>query len=123
MPDPAFSYSALPGRNQGTTILKITGPLTLNTLFSFQDAFREMKPPVLILDLAQSPYMDSAGLGLVLNKYVSAENGKRKFLLAGVSPRIHALLELTKVAGILRLYLTADEAEAAAWYQEGVLRR
>ena len=114
MSDPAFSYTALPGRNEGTTIVKIAGPLTLHTIFGFQDAFREMKPPVLILDLSASPYMDSAGLGLVMNKYVSAEHAKHKFFLAGVSPRIEALMELTRVSGILRLFKSTEEAENAA---------
>ena len=123
MPDPAFSYTALPGGHAGTTIVKIAGPLTLNTIFGFQDAFREMKPPVLILDLSESPYMDSAGLGLVMNKYVSTESAQHKFFIAGVSPRIQSLMELTKVSSILRIFKSTEEAESAAWYQDGVLRR
>ncbi len=72
-----------------------------------------MRPPVLILDLSESPYMDSAGLGLVMNKYVSAEAGRRTFVITGVNGRIEALMELTKVTRVLRLFPTVEAAEAS----------
>ncbi len=71
-----------------------------------------MTPKVLIVDLSDSPYMDSAGLGLLMNYYVSAQNHGRKILLARVNERIEALLELTKVDGILKSYPTVEAAEA-----------
>ena len=30
-----------------------------------------MTPEVMILDLSETPYMDSAGFGLIMNSYVS----------------------------------------------------
>jgi anti-anti-sigma factor len=51
---------------------------------------------VLILDMTESPYMDSAGLGLLMNYYVSAEKNGRKLLLAGTNQRIQALLQMTR---------------------------
>ena len=72
-----------------------------------------MTPKVLIVDLSDSPYMDSAGLGLLMNYYVSAQNHGRKILLASVNERIKALLELTKVDGILQSYPTVEAAEAS----------
>lgn len=108
-----FSFTSAPGQKDGVIVLKTTGPLTLNTLFAFQNALGAMKPPVLILDLSDSRYMDSAGLALVMNQFVSAETGMRKFLLAGVSGRIQSLMEMTKVATILKLYPSVAAAEAS----------
>ena len=71
-----------------------------------------MAPAVLILDLSDTPYMDSAGLGLIMNYYVSAEQRGRKLILAGVSDRIDALLRLTKVREILQCAPTVEAAEA-----------
>ena len=48
--------------------------------------------------------MDSAGLGLIMNYYVSAQDHGRKLLLAGVNERITALFEMTKVQGVLRAF-------------------
>lgn len=112
MTDEPFSYTTSPGFKAGVTILKIIGPLTLNHIFTFQVDFRAMKPPTLIVDLTDCGYMDSAGLGLLMNQYVSAQAGKRKFLLAGANNRIQSLMELTRVSTILQVYPTLADAEA-----------
>ena len=113
MPDENLTYSSTAGQHEGTTILKLEGPLKLATIFAFQGEFRAMTPKVLIVDLSDSPYMDSAGLGLLMNYYVSAGNHGRKILLACVNERIHALLQLTKVDEILKSYPTVEAAEAS----------
>jgi anti-sigma B factor antagonist len=88
MRDEPLTYSYTPGQSDGTMILKLVGPLTLTTMFGFQIEFRSMTPQVLILDFSETPYMDSAGLGLVMNYYVSAQDNGRKLLLAGVNERV-----------------------------------
>ncbi len=113
MTDAELTYTSFAGQREGTMIVRLIGPLTLTTIFDFQSEFRAMRPPVLILDLSQSPYMDSAGLGLVMNKYVSAQAGQRMFLVAGVNGRIEALMELTKVTRVLSLFPSVEAAEAS----------
>ncbi len=99
------------GEREGTSILEVRGPLVMNNLFSFQDEVARVQPQVLIVDLSKSPYMDSAGLGSLLNSYVSTEKRGGKFLLAGVNERIGALLEMTKVHLILKSFATPRAAE------------
>lgn len=113
MPDDSLTYSSTAGQHEGTTILKIVGPLKLATMFTFQVEFRAMNPKVLIVDLSDSPYMDSAGLGVLMNYYVAAQADGRQLLLACVNERIASLLELTKVDGILKSYPTVEAAEAS----------
>ena len=114
MRDNPLVYSLGAGSNEGTTIVKLTGPLTLSNMFVFQGEIRALESPVTIFDLSESEYMDSAGLGVLVNFYVSAEKNGRKMALAGVSSRIEALLEMTHVKALLRVYPTVAEAEAAA---------
>jgi anti-anti-sigma factor len=109
-----LTVTAAPGSGEGVTILELHGPLTLQNSFDFQRDLTQHKPAVLILDLTDSPYMDSAGLGLLMNYYVSAEKNGRKLLLAGANERIQALLQMTRVNLILKNYPTAAEAEASA---------
>jgi anti-sigma B factor antagonist len=111
MRDAPLTVTAKSGQHEGTTILTLKGPLTLQNSFDFQNDLAQHKPAVLILDLTESPYMDSAGLGLLMNCYVSAEKNGRKVLLAGVNERIRALLEMTRVNLILKNYATVAEAE------------
>ncbi len=70
-----------------------------------------MTPKVLILDMHEVPYMDSAGLGLIMNYYVAAADHGRRFLLAGVNERVKALFEMTRVQGVLTSFPTVEAAE------------
>jgi anti-anti-sigma factor len=113
MRDEPLTYSYTPGKSDGTMVLKLVGPLTLSTLFGFQNEFRSMTPQVLVLDFSETPYMDSAGLGLVMNYYVSAQDHGRKLLLAGVNERVVELFKMTKVQDVLTSYPTVEAAEAS----------
>jgi anti-sigma B factor antagonist len=113
MRDEPLAVTAKSGLHEGTTILALQGPLTLTNTFAFQQDLAQHKPAVLILDLTESPYMDSAGLGLLMNGYVSAEKNGRKLLLAGANHRIQALLEMTRVDVLLKNYPTVADAEAS----------
>ncbi|HMK31563.1 MAG TPA: STAS domain-containing protein [Terriglobales bacterium] len=94
------------------SILRLNGPLTITTLFSFQEAVRKDPPQALILDLAQVPYMDSAGLGSVVNAFISYQKNGRRLALIGVSERLMNLIKLTKVDMFLPVYSNASEAES-----------
>lgn len=82
-------------------------------MFGFQDKLRASQPKALIIDLSETPYMDSAGLGLIMNYYVAAADHGRKLLLAGVNERVKALFEMTKVQGVLPCFPTVEAAETS----------
>lgn len=109
-----MTFTQRSGSRDGIEILSLSGPFTLNNMFQFQRTLQEMKPPYLIFDIAQVPYMDSAGLGLLVNFYVAAQKHGRKMAIVGATQRIMALFEMTKVDNLLRLYPTVEDAEAAS---------
>jgi anti-anti-sigma factor len=113
MPDAPMTFTQRPGSRDGIEILSLSGPFTLGNMFQFQRTLQEIRPPYLIFDIAQVPYMDSAGLGLLVNFYVAAQKNGRKMAVVGATQRIMALFEMTKVDSLLQLYPTVDEAEAA----------
>jgi anti-sigma B factor antagonist len=113
MRDEPLQYTTTDGTRPGTVIVKLTGPLTLSNLFTFQSELKSIQPPLTIFDLSDSEYMDSAGLGVLINFYVSAEKNGRKMALAGVNQRIDALLEMTHVKTLLRVFPTVEAAETA----------
>jgi anti-sigma B factor antagonist len=98
-------------RPSGVQLLKLTGPLTLRTLFEFQDAARRHAGP-LVIDAADIPYMDSAGLGALIGIYVSCQRTGQKFAISSVPKRVQVLLEMTGVKEILPCCASIDEAEA-----------
>jgi len=98
---------------RGAKILKLTGPLTLSTLFDFQTTSRKDHAAPVILDISGVPYMDSAGLGSVISVYASCERTKRGFALVGVSERIRTLFEVTSCDGLLPSYPDLESADQA----------
>src|SRR5271154_5069353 len=75
-------------RKQGKTpdilIFQLTGPVTLRNLFEFQDQLRSGDlPRVSIVDFAGVPYMDSAGMGAILNYYVHCQKNGVMLMIAG----------------------------------------
>jgi len=96
----------------GARVMKLTGPLTIRTLFDFQTVSRqEMTKPV-IVDLSGVPYMDSAGLGCVVSVFTSCENRRLGFGVCGLSPRIKTLFDVTHVSTLLPIFETVEAAEA-----------
>lgn len=109
-----MSYTVTDGAKEGVLILALDGPFTLGNMFKLQSEMRSLTPPCLIMDLSAVPYMDSAGLGVIMNYFVSAQSHGRKLILTGVSDRIRALFEMTKVDGVLKISDSVPAAEAQA---------
>jgi anti-anti-sigma factor len=114
MPDDPLSYTQRPGSRDGVEILSLSGPFTLGNMFQLQRDLQQINAPYVIFDIANVPYMDSAGLGLLVNSFVSAQKHGRKIAVAGASSRIMALFEMTKVDNLLPLYPTTEAAETGA---------
>jgi anti-sigma B factor antagonist len=99
------------GKSPETRILAFEGPIIMSGLFAFQAELRKESPALTILDLSGVPYMDSSGMGAIINYYISSQKNGRKLVLAGVNERVYALLELTNTHKLLILVPTVDEAE------------
>lgn len=113
MRDDPLEYTITDSAREGVVIIKLTGPLTLSNMFTFQSELRTLQPHFAIFDLSESEYMDSAGLGVLVNFYTSAAKNGRRMALAGVNNRIEALLDMTHVKSLLGFYPTVAAAEAA----------
>ena len=108
-----LTLESLAGQAPGSRILRLTGPLVLGNMFEFQSILRSDPPRVLILDLTAVPYMDSAGMGAIINYFVSSQRHGRKLLVAGVNGRVLELFRMTRVEGLLTMKETVAEAEQA----------
>ena len=106
-----LSIKVLQGKTPDTRVLEFEGPLTLSNLFAFQGELRKDNSPTTILDLTGVPYMDSAGMGAVINFHISCQKSGRKLILAGVNERVNTLLELTNTIKLLKVVPTVADAE------------
>lgn len=100
------------GNAPGTVILHLTGPVVLRNLFELQPALRTANlPAVTVLDFSAVPYMDSAGMGAIINFYVHCQHRGARLVVAAVSPRVLELFRMTRVDTVIRLAATVEEAE------------
>lgn len=93
-------------------LIKLSGPLTLRTLFEFQEAARRHAGP-LVIDAAGVPYMDSAGLGALIGIFASCQRTGQKFGISSVPERVQVLFQMTGIQGMLPCFGSIEEAEAA----------
>jgi len=95
-------------------VLTLSGPLIASNGAVFQNAMRREDPAdTVILDLSDVPYVDSAGLGLLVSAYVSRQKSGRKMILSGINPRVQRLFEVTRVADLFLIFSTPEEAITA----------
>ena len=121
-----FTIERSEGKTAGTVIFRLSGP------FTARDMYASLSPDVLrstfeaaeesdsqtlavsrqhILDLTEVPYMDSAGLGLIVSHYVRCQSRGVRLILAGVSSRVLQLLEMTKVDKFFPKVARVEEAD------------
>jgi anti-sigma B factor antagonist len=94
----------------GATVLRIHGPLLLGNFFPLQNMVRSDSAPLLILDVSDMPYIDSAGIGCLVGAHVSRENSGRKLILVGANDRLQTSLKVTKVDQLFTISVTIEEA-------------
>jgi anti-sigma B factor antagonist len=70
------------------------------------------KPLRLLVNLTEVTYMDSSGVGLLVEAYRKIKEYDGRLILFGLSPRVRSVFEVTKLDNFFRIVET--EAEALA---------
>jgi anti-anti-sigma factor len=84
----------------------------LDNVFVFQNALRNVElPQISILDLTDVPYLDSAGMGAIVNYYVHCQRKGAQAIVAGVNGRAMELFVLSKVHTIIPMADSVEEAQ------------
>lgn len=101
------------GVRPGQQILSLKGPLTIQTIFTFQNAVREQSSSALIIDFGAVPFMDSAGLGALVGARLALQKANRPLALAALNTQVKALLDMSHVSQFFRIFPTVEEAQAS----------
>src|SRR6476660_474462 len=115
-----FTIERCEGKTPGTVIFRLARPFTardmygslspaaLRNTFESEDA---AKHTLHILDLTEVPYIDSAGLGLIISHYVRCQGRSVRLVVAGASSRVVQLLQMTHVDKFFPRFETIEDAE------------
>jgi anti-sigma B factor antagonist len=112
MPDPLTIQRST--EFDSTEVIELSGPLTSANAPVFQNAMRRGEPAeTLILDFTDVPYMDSAGLGVLVTAYVTRKKAGHKMVLSGINTRVQKLFDVTRTASLFLIFSTPEEAVVA----------
>ncbi len=114
MQDKPLQIERVDDSGGASVIFRLHGPLLLGNFFSFQSLVRSDQSKLLIVDMADVPYIDSAGIGCLVGAHVSREHSGRKLVIAGATERLLNMLKATKVDQLFAFSPTVDEAIAKA---------
>ena len=96
------------------TVLNLHGRVVLTEA---EDPFREHVEALiargrvkLVMDLTHVTYIDSAGLGMLVAKYVSARRCGGDIRLCHLTPRSTHVMDITKLSCVFRVFDSEDEA-------------
>jgi anti-sigma B factor antagonist len=67
----------------------------------------------MVLNLSGVTYIDSGGLGTLVGVYSSARAAGAEIKLTGLGPRLHDVLQITKLATVFQVFDSEEEALAA----------
>ena len=114
MPIENIQAVATDGPKSGQRVIHLKGPLSIHTVFEFQNVVRAETAPHVIIDFSGVSYLDSSGLGALVGAHISAQKARRKLAFAGMNNQVLTLLEMTRIRGMFSIYNTIEEAESAA---------
>jgi anti-sigma B factor antagonist len=112
MPQEPLQIEDVSGTPAGQRVLRLSGPILLSNFFQFQALVRASTSPTLILDLAQVPYIDSAGIGALVGAYVNHQKDGRRLALVGVTERVRNTMQVTHVEQFFPFYDSVAAAQA-----------
>jgi len=107
-----LQMSARAGR--GCTVVRVGGTLDMDTTAQLQDFVQDVVDAgarQIVLDFAEVTFMDSSGLGLLVDQKKRLELKGGRLCLAAVQEAVRNIMVLSAVDHVLDLYDTVEAAE------------
>jgi len=108
-------------RVENVAVVDLSGRITLGEAAGrLRDTIKDLVAngsKDILLNLAGVTYMDSSGLGELVGAFATVSNRGGKLKLAGLQPRVHELMHLTKLYSVFETF--TDEPQAVRSFQAG----
>ena len=93
-------------------VLALAGKLGLDSVPDFLRALRAETEKNIILDLTEMTYVDSSGVGALVQQFSAMKKEGRQMILVKPHDRVVAVLQITKVLSLFQRFDSVAEAEA-----------
>lgn len=100
-------------RDSDTVVLRLAGEIDLRTSPELRETLLdliEQRPARIILDLAGVDYIDSSGVGTIVELKRKAMRNSSKVVLVTLQPRVRSLFEITRLDNFFDIAADIDEA-------------
>lgn len=108
-----MTFDAHPYDDGKTVVLDVPARLTIDTADHLKKQLKELVEQGvynIVMNLENTDYMDSSGLGAIVSKIAVTRSNKGDIRLAAVKKYVDYLLNLTHLNKILKTYDTVGEA-------------
>jgi anti-sigma B factor antagonist len=94
-------------------VMRLDGKLSLETVHNFVQTLRPEPAAHLILDLGGVSFLDSAGVGALVQLFVHRRNQGKTFALTGLTKQSAAVIQVAGLTKLLPTHASVEEALAA----------
>jgi anti-anti-sigma factor len=88
----------------------VAGGEEANVLRDAVKVLVEEKAANVLFDLSGVPWMNSGGVGVLVQSYTSLHNAGARVKFLSVSERVRSILHITRLLGVLEIYASREEA-------------
>jgi len=96
------------------SVVKLDGKLVLETVNGFLQTMRQQMSPSLVMDMSSVSFLDSAGVGALVQLFVHRRNQGQKFALAALTPQGMAVMQVAGLLKLLPVFASVNEAAQQA---------
>jgi anti-sigma B factor antagonist len=104
-----LDIARLPG-SDGNVVVKLTGKLSMETVGGFLRELRTVEAEKLVLDMSDLGFVDSSGVGALVQLFVHCRGKSQKFALARMTPQAVAVMQVAGLNKLLPQFPTLEEA-------------
>ncbi len=100
------------GSNTSQMVIRLNGKLSLETVHNFIQTLRPEPAAHLILDLGGVSFLDSAGVGALVQLFVHRRSQGQTFSLTGLTRQSSAVIQVAGLTKLLPIHGSVAEALA-----------
>ncbi len=103
-------------RDHGTQVLRLRGEIDLENSPQLRERLLDIvqqQPPRMIVDLTGVSYMDSSGVGTLVELKRNLERSGGRLVLVGLQPRVRSVFEITQLDKFFVIAASLAEARKA----------
>lgn len=113
MTRPPLELERVVGSDGDTVILRLKGRLSLETVRHFMETAKPEPVVFLVLEMSELSFLDSAGVGALVQVFVHRRKKGHTFALAGLAKQSSAVIQVAGLRKLLPSYASVEEALAS----------